>query len=219
MSDKRQLGQLEQMVKNSALEFRKLLEKVNTSPDGLTKEQYCRFLNMQYHLTKGVQRPFLTCASHSDLAHRKDLRAFLVNFANEEELHFKIAEKDLENLGQKPTSVAPLDVQLWWAYFESFLITKPFVRLGAACVLENMSSESGDVLNALFSKAKYMSPKNTKFIEIHRHEELPHGDEIMNALDRADLTNDHVDDLCQGAESAKVLYFRMMYWVLSGELR
>jgi len=81
-------------------------------------EQYVRYLSFQYHLTRGVQRYFITAAAHPDLAKRKKLRAFLVNFANEEELHYLVAANDLRKLGQDPLP-EPFDVTLLHAYFRS----------------------------------------------------------------------------------------------------
>src|SRR5689334_3018490 len=92
---------------------------------GLTTDRYTRFLSMQHHLTKGVQRHFLIAASHPDLARRRKLRGFLVRFANEEELHFEIARQDLDRM-EAPLLPRPFDVALWWAYFDSIIDTRPF---------------------------------------------------------------------------------------------
>lgn len=62
-------------------------------------EHYVRSLSKQYHLTRGVQRYFLVAAAHHDLAKRKRLRRFLVDFANEKELHYLVAASDLRKLG------------------------------------------------------------------------------------------------------------------------
>jgi predicted GNAT family N-acyltransferase len=115
-------------------EFRKLLLAMRET-GGVTRERYVRYLSMQYHLTKEVQRPFMAIAAHPVLARRKKLRDFLYAFALEEEPHFAVAADDLDNLGEKPLPI-PFDTELWWAYFNSAIGTRPFVRLGAACVLE-----------------------------------------------------------------------------------
>src|SRR5690606_16063508 len=113
------------------------LEVLEKQGDGLPLEAYRRYLSMQYHLTKGVQRHFMICASHPDFAHRPKLREFLFHFAEEEELHFKVAEKDLENLGSRPLPI-PLDTRIWWAFFDTQVYERPLVRLGATCILENI---------------------------------------------------------------------------------
>src|SRR4051812_24923937 len=49
---------------------------------------YQRYLSMQYHLTRGVQEYFIRAASHGDLLRMKSLRQFLLDFGNEEEMHY-----------------------------------------------------------------------------------------------------------------------------------
>jgi hypothetical protein len=182
---------------------------------GLTLDRYVRFLSMQYHLTKDVQRHFFACAAHPTMAHKKTLRKFLINFGQEEELHFLIAAKDLENL-DAPIQPACLDVQLWWAFFNQIVSAKPFIRLGATCILENISSGNGDVIKKLMSSAGYLNPRNTRFLVIHQHEELPHGDQILDALNSADLSQDDIHDLEEGAKVGMTLYLRMFEWVIKG---
>lgn len=182
---------------------------------GLTRDMYVRYLTMQYHLTKGVQRHFFAVASHSDLARRRTFRNWLVNFGNEEELHYEIAGKDLMNMGSDvlPT---PVDVRLWWAFFDKMIQERPFVRLGGTAILENLAGKSRDVLDRLFKAADYAKPENTKFVVIHRHEQIPHGEQVMEALGAANLEKRHFDDICEGARVARVLYMRMLEWCFTG---
>lgn len=178
-----------------------------------TRTQYIRYLSFQYHLTKDVQRYFLTIAAHPELARRRRLRKFLFNFANEEELHYLVAANDLNMLGVKPLSI-PIDVELWHAYFRGIVETRPFVRLGAATILENIS---GGVAKPWVKKAlqgDFLSHENTKFLVLHQHEALPHGDQILEAIWEADLEPRHFADLLEGAKKATVLYLRMAEWAL-----
>ena len=168
---------------------------------------------MQYHLTRGVQRYFMTAAAHSDMAHRKPLRAFLCEFASEEELHFTIAGNDLEAMGRLPEA-EPFDVSLWHAYFEEVTAKRPFIRLGAACVLENLSAgEAREPLQRLLS-SKFLDRNNTRFIVLHQHETLPHGDQILEALQSADLDDRQIEDLVQGARQGGLMFLRMVDWAL-----
>jgi hypothetical protein len=208
------MKRLEVLVAASQVMFRERLERLERHEGGLTKDRYVRFLSMQYHLTNGVQRPIMTAAAHADFAHRRSLRKFLVEFANEEELHYEIARRDLENLGVEPTP-CPLDVKLWRAYFESIIVQRPFIRLGATCILENLAGTSGPVITRLFAAAPFLTPRNTRFFAIHRHDEtLPHGDQIMEALAAAKLEDRHVEDLTEGAETGLTIYMRLVEWSL-----
>jgi hypothetical protein len=80
----------------------------------------------------------MRAAALGDLARKKALRKFLFDFANEEELHYLVAAGDLARMGL-PILAEPFDVTLWHAYFRSIVDERPFIRLGAACVLENLA--------------------------------------------------------------------------------
>ncbi|MES3036643.1 MAG: hypothetical protein V4736_01935 [Bdellovibrionota bacterium] len=177
-----------------------------------------RFLSMQYHLTKGVQKHFMTIAAQSSIAKKRGLRKWLLQFAQEEEFHFEIAKSDLKDLGTEPLQF-PFDTKLWWLYFDSVIEERPFVRLGATCILENISEGSDDILDDIIKKSTFLTPKNLKFLIIHRHgPNLAHGDQIIEALNNADLTSTEKSDLLEGAELATVMYMRAVYWIITGNL-
>lgn len=182
---------------------------------GLSEQQYTRFLTMQYHLTKGVQRPFMLMAASTTFQRRPKMREFLFRFAIEEELHFRIAEKDLENLNSTPGPM-PLDVEIWWKYFEPYLFEKPLVRLGATVILENLTQASSETLDQVLKHSLFLNSRNTKFLQIHRHEELPHGDQILDALATAELSPEEWSQVTNGAQVAATLYTRILNWVMNG---
>jgi len=201
-------------VKNSQSRFRDKLQKLIESSNTLSEEQYVRYLSMQYHLTNGVQRHFFTAASHPDIVVRKSLREFLFKFGLEEEPHFQIALKDLQNLKRTPLP-KPLDVHLWWMFFDSIINERPFIRLGATCVLENLSDGAKEQVNHIFSNASYITPKNFRFFAIHKHEDnLNHGDQILAALESARLDQDELKDVVYGITLGTEMYMRMVDWVL-----
>ncbi|WP_341226191.1 hypothetical protein [uncultured Arcticibacterium sp.] len=194
-------------------------EKLKTNfPNGLQKEQYVRYLQMQYHLTKGVQETFLSLAAHPDSRAYKKLRPFLINFAYEEEMHFKLAEKDLKYLGVQ-TGEIPFLVEVWWAYQRQAIINKPLERLGATAVLENVGNFAAPIIKDLMSSASFISKKNTTFTQVHMHEALPHGDQILDALTNESFSTLHQKQLLDGAERATWLYASCIYdWIISGSL-
>ena len=210
------LNMLKETVDRACRTFEERLKHLESHEGGLTEERYVRYLSMQYHLTRGVQRHFMICASHSDMVRRPKLREFLIHFAIEEELHYKVAEKDLANMNREPGE-SPLDVRLWWMYFDGLVTERPFLRLGATCILENLSGGAGETITRLFKAAAYLTPKNTKFMVIHQHgDELPHGDQILEAMHAANLEPRHWADLVEGARVGAILYFRMAEWALNG---
>lgn len=202
-------------VENAKNVFRSDLEELARN-GGMTEEVYVRYLSFQYHLTKGVQRHFLTIASHPSLSGRRSLRDFLYRFGLEEEPHFDIARKDLENMGHEPLA-CPLDVKLWWAYFDKVIMERPFVRLGATCVLENLGAGAGNLGHELLDNAAFLNEKNTRFLQIHFHEELPHGDQIIEALEAVQIQPFEIDDLVEGAKTGATLYLRMARWAMNME--
>ena len=188
------------------------LEAVSAS-GGITMEIYHRYISFQYHLTKGVQRSILKCVAHPDLSGKKKLRKFLFTFALEEEPHYKVAESDLRNMGLTPMKM-PLDVALWWTYFDRIVEEKPFVRLGTTCVLENLGAGTGPIVRALFERTDFLNRKNTRFLEIHLHEILPHGDQILDALRSVTLNARNLQHLVEGANTGSIMYLRLSKWAM-----
>ena len=201
-----------QVVEQAKERFRIDLEWLEMQ-GGMSRDVYHRYLSFQYYLTKGVQRHFLAIAAHPSLAGRRQLREFLYRFALEEEPHYGIAKHDLEAMGETPLP-CPLDVRLWWAYFNQVVETRPLVRLGATCVLENLGAGAGKLGHALLDEAPFLNEGNTRFLQIHFHEELPHGDQIIGALNSVSLSEQEVDDLVEGARTGAILYLRMARWAM-----
>ena len=192
--------------------FRERLERASAT-GGLSLERYVRYLSMQFHLTNGVQKHFLSLAAHPAMRGRRAFREFLVDFAWEEEMHYEIARRDLEKLGREVLP-CPLDARLWWLYFDTAVVDRPFVRLGATCVLENLGTGGSDLAKRLLSEAPFLDKSNSRFIQIHLHEQLPHGQQILAALEAAKPTPDELVDLEQGARDASILYLRLAAWAL-----
>ncbi len=200
-----------EIVERAKTSFREFLLSV-TNTTGMSRRAYARYLSMQYHLTKDVQRHFFLAAAHSSLARRKPLRDFLYRFALEEEPHYLVAKDDLENLGETVLP-CPLDVNLWQAFFLKQAAERPFVRLGATCVLENLGAGAGGTGRELLAQAPFLNKTNTRFVEIHFHEVLPHGAQIYDALNGVDLSPEEVAHAGYGARVGAVLYLRLASWV------
>lgn len=203
------------LVKKAQLEFDQMLKDLAEN-EGLTHDRYVRYLSMQYHLTKGVQKHFLAAIAHPSMVNKKSLRKFLFHFAIEEEPHYHVAEKDLENMNAAIHPIT-LDVELWWAYFNSIIQERPFVRLGATTILENISGISKDIIGKLFAQQSFINQKNSHFFVIHQHETLPHGDQIVGALEEAKLNAQELKDVEEGAYKGYIMYMRCVYWALHGK--
>lgn len=178
-----------------------------------TVDQYIRYLSFQYHLTKDVQRYFLAIAAHGDLARRRGLRDFLYRFANEEELHYLVAANDLAKLGLRPLPM-PFDVELWHTYFGKVVVDRPFVRLGAAAILENISDGPAKEWVKKALQGSFLTRDNTKFLILHQHEALPHGNQILEAIEDGGLESRHFADITEGARKGTIMYLRMAEWAI-----
>ena len=64
------------------------------------------------------------------------------------------------------------------------------------------------------AKSSFLNAKNTMFLTVHLHEELPHGDQVLDALANSSLDEAHYDDLLLGAEEGTTFYLRFLDWIL-----
>lgn len=204
------------VIQQAQEHFNQTLISHGIDRNGLSQEEYQRFLSLKFHLTKDVQRHIFAVASHCDMAHRRCLRDFLCKFANEEELHYLLAKRDLDNMGLVPLTI-PFDVKLWKCYFDRQVAERPFVRLGATAVLENIAATSGDVVRAALQKSNFANPKTTSFIITHLHEDMPHGDQILAIIEGSNLSEKHWHDLIEGAQECSVFYMRFLQWIFHGQ--
>ena len=124
-----------------------------------------------------------------------------------------VAGNDLLALGRKPLP-EPFDVTLWHSYFRSVVATRPFVRLGAAAILENLSAGVAREPARRALSAPFMTRDNTKFLVLHQHETNPHGEQILEALEAGSLSSPELSDLFLGARQGTVLYLRMARWAV-----
>lgn len=211
------MEELIQIIENSKDLLREKLSNLENH-GGLSKEMYCRYLTFQYHLTKGVQKVFMAIAAHEVTAQRKPLRKWLIQFSDEEEFHFKIAESDLKSLGEAPGPI-PVDVKQWWLFFDEIIENRPFIRLGATSILENVAGKSGDVIQKMIETSNFLNASNTRFVIIHQHgPSLDHGNQIINILKESNLTESEYADVLYGAELGSAFFMRFINWVINGGL-
>ncbi|OED36821.1 hypothetical protein AB833_25775 [Chromatiales bacterium (ex Bugula neritina AB1)] len=209
------LNQIEALITNAQELFKDKLEGYLVS-DTPKIESYQRYLTFQYHMTKGVQRYFFRVAASPKLARKRKLRKFFTSFANEEELHYLVAASDLRALDLEILP-EPFDVSLWHAYFNSVVDERPFIRIGAALILENIADGCAKPAVKQALSADFMNRDNTKFLVLHQHETLPHGDQLVEAVTSASLSDEDLEDLILGARQGTVFYLRMVDWALGND--
>jgi hypothetical protein len=166
---------------------------------------------MQVHLTRNVHRYFFLVAANPAVMKRPALRKFALKFGVDEAPHYKIAMNDLRALGDSLQSQT-FAVELWHSYFKSVVEKRPFLRLGAACFLENVAGKAGNTIDSLFRASDFLKPACMKFFLIHKHEsqKLDHGSLILNVMKEAKLNEKEGCDLLEGAKKAHFLYSLMV---------
>lgn len=211
------IASLEKEVQKSCEHFLSLFQSIER--DGIQLDQYVRYLRMQYHLTKGVQETFLSIAAHHETRKYKGLRKFLVNFGYEEEMHFLLAKNDLSNLNHD-VGDCPFVVELWQSYQKYVILHKPIERLGATAVLENIGNYAAPLIKKIMSQTSFLNKSNTTFVQVHMHEVLPHGDQILDTYQSVKWSQKHLAQLIDGADRASFLYIQLIFdWILTGEVK
>lgn len=207
---------LRKTVDEAETALQKRIEKLLEIQGKFELDQYARFLTMQYYLTEDVQQEFYSAAGVYDFHERKGLRKFLVQFAEEEEPHYLIAKEDLERLG-RTVGEKPIDVHLWKTFFNGTVTSRPCIRIGATCVLENIANKAAEQILQLVSQTPELEKKNTRFLRIHMHgDALPHGDQILEAVETNNFTPKETADLELGARLAKKVYLQLVDWIITG---
>jgi hypothetical protein len=113
----------------------------------------------------------------------------------------------------------PFVVELWWGYQKAILTTKPLERLGATAILENIGNFAAPVIKELMTEADFITKKNSSFTQVHMHEELPHGDQILDALANENFSELHQTQILEGATRATWLYANTIFdWIITGKL-
>ncbi|MBN9538211.1 MAG: hypothetical protein BGN99_20340 [Alphaproteobacteria bacterium 65-37] len=210
------LSTLERSIRTAQLHLAELLA---TSVNGraTTPDPRARYLSFQFHLTRDVPTYFMAIAGHRDLAWRRKLRDFLYRFANDEELHHQAVAQDLLALGLTPPPISA-DVELWHGYFRSVVGERPFVKLGAAAILQTISDGPARRWVRQILQGDSPSESAARPAMLYRSDGPPHGMPILTALRDAALEQRHFHDLVEGAESGTALYLRMVEWALQPDL-
>lgn len=205
------LSTLERSVRTAQLHLAELLA-ASVGERASTPDPRARYLSFQFHLTRDMPTYFMAIAAHRDLARRRKLRDFLYRFANDEELHHQAVAQDLLALGLTPSAISA-DVELWHGYFRSIVGERPFVKLGAAAILQTISDGPARrwVRQILQGDAPDASARPAM---LYRSDGPPHGMPILTALRDATLELRHFHDLVEGAENGAALYLRMVEWAL-----
>ena len=196
------------IIERAQNSYAEILREVHAG-GGLRLDPYVRYLSMHYHLTSEVEQHFLLVVSHPSLVRRRRLRNFLNERAIDKASHFDLVKNDLRNLAADPLKI-PVDGELWRAYFTPVAQSRPFARLGAAAVLENLPIQGNSFGLNMIQGATFLDRRNTSFIEKFFHTGTPLVAPTLQALRSVRLQKSEVADCLEGAAKGAILYLRMV---------
>lgn len=202
------LDRVEQVIQSAQKRFVNLLSEFAgeglDADEVLRRERHVRYLSVQYHLMREIQRRIFRIAAHPELSLRRDLRDFLVAKAGAEEFRFQDAADGV--IGRDWSLVpAPLDVQLWHAHFDLQAETRPFLWLGTCCVLERIENEGVQEFRAMFGELPFHAAYFKRA-----------GRSLFQFLGKIEFDARQYQDLEEGAIHAATMYLRMLHWALHG---
>jgi hypothetical protein len=202
------LSRVEPALKEALVRVRRALED-SLGQSVISRDAYIQFLSDQAYMVHDVCGQMLSIASHPSMFRRPLLRRFLIEFGLEEETHHRVAESDIRQLGGEPAKPS-LDAKLWFMYFASLAQEEPIRRIGASIVLESIGNEIGPLVQSIFAKATFLGDSSTRFVRAHLHEDVPHGDQLLEALGSSDWTSEEIAELTDGIAEAGILLGRLI---------
>lgn len=151
-----------------------------------TRDQYVVYLRETFHLVRHTSRALARAASNVD-DRRRDLRAWLLQQANEEHGHELFCLRDLRNLGLDADAItAPLpNPGAWGVITQNYFFAAeghPEALLGVASATEGMGAElAGGFAESLTSR--YGIPEQaTTFLRSHAGFDRRHYAEVREAI-------------------------------------
>jgi hypothetical protein len=175
----------------------------------MTRESYVQYLSDQAYMVHDVCRQMFLVASHLSLAKRRRLRRFLIDFGLEEEAHHQIAKADIRHLGMEAQPPS-LDARLWFLHCRALADEAPLRRIGISIVLENSGAEIGALVKTILAKASFLDATTTRFVRDHLHEDVPHGQKLLDALSEGSWSQAEINDLTSGIDDAGVMLSRVI---------
>jgi rubrerythrin len=152
-------------------------------------DMYKHFLNSMYHYTlhSGERLEFAARVAETD-----ELKAFYKELADDEESHYRLAQADLEEFGDKVDPENPPEpVQRFHEYWRSLAKQHSSAYLGVLYVAENIAKYvTGPVLD-MFPKLQ-LTKAQTRWLRVHAEVDLEHGAEVQEMCARYMDNYEHV---------------------------
>ena len=175
---------------------------------------YHRFLSFHYHLSHAAYGAFVRVADCPRISELPRFRRFLKTFAASQKMHHTATAVDLRALG---LSILPrtFDVALWHGSLDTVAEERPFVRIGAAVIMENLPDRIvGRELASARETDISQRENRDLLLVLHLLDTRGSGGRLLEALAEAPLTPQDLSELLLGAKLGTALYLRMIDWAL-----
>jgi len=170
------------------------------------REWLVRLWSLRWGLARGTRRRYLALATQFDLSGHGALREVVYRWAMDDESHERSAEAALWELGADAME-APLDANLWDAYYDAIVVDQPWLTCGAMGAWEELAATAIELGEQRAARASRL-PIVTFGDRTLRWEEL------AAALRGETLDAAEMAALVEGILTARVMGLRMVRWAL-----
>ena len=144
---------------------------------------------------------------------RCEAKAYLMQHAEEEKLHWRWIISDLRNTGYDgpdPRTLPPASSAAAYIGYNYYIALKfPLGRLAIAATLESIGANFGGPYSARIMDALKLGADQVVFFRGHGDTDIGHTREIVDVLANAGLTSDEWSSMASIAETAGALYCSM----------
>ncbi len=172
-------------------------------------QNYTALLLSLYHQTLEAPSSFALAGVNCRLEHR-DASEFLMKHAEEEMLHYRWIEDDLNAVGyagEPVSAMTPPKESLAYVSFNFYIAhRKPLARIAIAGFLEGAAARLGPVYGPRLIESTKLSSNAFTFLSSHTITDAGHSAEIMDILAKLQCSPDDWRWMARAVQTASHLY-------------
>ncbi|KTD56847.1 hypothetical protein Lsai_1824 [Legionella sainthelensi] len=180
-----------------------MAESVILLLDKIDLNKYLNFLEMMYHYTRDSGKRLQHAAEQ---AQSERIKKVFAELAQEEQYHYRLAEKDLQTFGKKPEPEAPSVVLEFDQFWMTIASEEEYQFVGALYVLENVARLLKTSVMPHFVRLN-IGPEQGKFILTHLVADDDHGDQLRLLCHHT--TDTVVSQIEIGAQKASAFWIKI----------
>jgi heme oxygenase len=178
----------------------------------LAMPDYHAILLMIFHQTFEGPSTFALAGAHCP-PRLHEVRDYLLQHADEEKSHWQWVINDLQHTGYTgpdPRTLFPQTAcQAYIAFNIYTALRQPVARLAIAATLESIGANHGKQYATKLCQQLALKPQQASFFYGHGDTDVGHTAEILEVLDRQQLSAEQWDWMCHAARTAGHLYTAM----------